>query len=72
MPYGYEINDLAKEESGRMFRIIGELVEGFDNDVELFRNNKPFRIYYLARGKVFSLPVCYNELEKIGCLWRKM
>jgi len=27
---GYEINDLAKEESWRMFRIIGELVEGFD------------------------------------------
>jgi len=30
MTYGYEINDLAKEESWRMFRIIGELVEGFD------------------------------------------
>jgi len=30
MPYGYEINDLAKEESWRMFQIIGELVEGFD------------------------------------------
>jgi uncharacterized protein (TIGR00730 family) len=30
MPYGYEINDLAKEESWRLFRIIGELVEGFD------------------------------------------
>ncbi len=30
MPYGYEINDLGKEESWRMFRIIGELVEGFD------------------------------------------
>ena len=27
---GYEINDLAKEESWRLFRIIGELVEGFD------------------------------------------
>lgn len=26
----FEINDLAKEESWRMFRIIGELVEGFD------------------------------------------
>jgi len=26
----YEINTLAKEESWRMFRIIGELVEGFD------------------------------------------
>jgi len=30
MPQGYEINELAKEESWRMFRIIGELVEGFD------------------------------------------
>jgi uncharacterized protein (TIGR00730 family) len=31
MSYGYEINELAKEESWRMFRIMGELVEGFDN-----------------------------------------
>lgn len=31
MAYEYEINNLAKEESWRMFRIIGELVEGFDN-----------------------------------------
>jgi uncharacterized protein (TIGR00730 family) len=30
MRRGYEINDLAKEESWRMFRILGELVEGFD------------------------------------------
>jgi uncharacterized protein (TIGR00730 family) len=30
MARGYEINDLAKEESWRLFRIIGELVEGFD------------------------------------------
>jgi len=30
MSYEYEINDLAKEDSWRMFRIIGELVEGFD------------------------------------------
>lgn len=30
MPQEYEINALAKEESWRMFRIIGELVEGFD------------------------------------------
>lgn len=28
---GYEINDLAKEESWRLFRIMGELVEGFDH-----------------------------------------
>jgi uncharacterized protein (TIGR00730 family) len=30
MTYGYEIDDLAKEECWRMFRIMGELVEGFD------------------------------------------
>jgi len=30
MPHGYEINELAKEESWRLFRIIGEMVEGFD------------------------------------------
>ncbi len=30
MAYEYEINELAREESWRMFRIIGELVEGFD------------------------------------------
>lgn len=30
MAYEYEINELAKEDSWRMFRIIGELVEGFD------------------------------------------
>lgn len=36
MAYEYEINELAKEESWRMFRIMGELVEGFDSlaDVE--------------------------------------
>ena len=30
MTYEYEINEYAKEESWRMFRIIGEIVEGFD------------------------------------------
>lgn len=30
MPQDFEINQLAKEESWRMFRIMGELVEGFD------------------------------------------
>jgi uncharacterized protein (TIGR00730 family) len=36
MPKEYEINQLAKEESWRMFRIIGEMVEGFDSlaDIE--------------------------------------
>ncbi len=30
MAYDYEINRMVKEESWRMFRIIGEFVEGFD------------------------------------------
>jgi uncharacterized protein (TIGR00730 family) len=30
MAHEYQINDLQKEESWRMFRIIGEFVEGFD------------------------------------------
>jgi uncharacterized protein (TIGR00730 family) len=30
MRHGYEINDLAKEDAWRMFRIIGEMVSGFD------------------------------------------
>ena len=35
MAYEYEINELAKGESWRMFRIIGELVEGFDKLADL-------------------------------------
>ena len=31
MPKGYEINELVKGDSWRMFRIIGEFVEGFDH-----------------------------------------
>ncbi len=46
MQIGYEINDLAKEESWRMFRIIGELVEGFD---KLSRIEPAVTIYGSAR-----------------------
>ena len=46
MPYGYEINELAKEESWRMFRIIGEFVEGFD---ELAGIEPAITIYGSAR-----------------------
>jgi uncharacterized protein (TIGR00730 family) len=35
MQKNYEINELGKEESWRMFRIIGELVEGFDHLAEI-------------------------------------
>ncbi|UCH51762.1 MAG: TIGR00730 family Rossman fold protein [Chloroflexota bacterium] len=44
----YEINKLAKEESWRMFRIIGELVEGFD---ELAGVEPAVTIYGSARLK---------------------
>jgi len=44
----YEINKLAKEESWRMFRIIGELVEGFD---ELSGVEPAVTIYGSARLK---------------------
>jgi len=48
MVYGYEINDLVKEDSWRMFRIIGELVEGFDN---LSGIGPAVTIYWSARIK---------------------
>ena len=60
MPYGYEINELAKEESWRMFRIIGELVEGFDrlSDIE-----PAVTIYGSARLKADD--VLYAQTEEI-------
>jgi len=68
MTYGYEINDLAKEESWRMFRIIGEMVEGFDRLSVL---PKAVTIYGSARiipgdelyGKVEETA---NRLGKLG------
>jgi uncharacterized protein (TIGR00730 family) len=48
MAQEYEINQLAKEESWRMFRIIGELVEGFD---ELAGVQPAVTIYGSARLK---------------------
>ena len=48
MAYEYEINDLAKEESWRMFRIMGELVEGFD---KLANIEPAVSIYGSARVK---------------------
>ena len=49
----YEINQLAKEESWRLFRIIGELVEGFDR---LSGIEPAITIYGAARLK----PGTYN------------
>lgn len=44
----YEIDELAKEESWRMFRILGEFVEGFDH---LSRMQPAVTIYGSARAK---------------------
>jgi uncharacterized protein (TIGR00730 family) len=57
----YEINQLTKDESWRMFRIMGELVEGFDrlSDVE-----PAVTIYGSARlGEGDEL---YRQTEEIG------
>ncbi len=57
----YEINELAKEESWRMFRIIGELVEGFD---ELAGIEPAISIYGSAR--VTPADALYAETEDIA------
>jgi len=61
MPHGYEINDLAKEESWRMFRIIGELVEGFD---KLSGIEPAVTIYGSARLKADD--ELYTQTEEIA------
>ena len=61
MPYEYEINELAKEESWRMFRIIGEFVEGFDN---LAGIEPAVTIYGSARLEVNDK--LYTETEEIA------
>jgi len=62
MPHGYEINDLAKEESWRMFRIIGELVEGFD---KLSSIEPSVTIYGSARLRPDD--ELYAQTEEIAC-----
>lgn len=57
----YEINQLAKEESWRMFRIIGELVEGFD---ELAGIEPAVTIYGAARLKPSDK--LYAQTEEIA------
>jgi len=61
MPQGYEINDLAKEESWRMFRIIGEMVEGFDT---LSGIEPAVTIYGSAR--LAATEKLYAETEEIA------
>jgi uncharacterized protein (TIGR00730 family) len=57
----FEINQLAKEESWRMFRIIGELVEGFDSLADI---EPAVTVYGSARLKPDSL--WYTQTEEIA------
>ena len=61
MPHDYEIDDLAKEESWRMFRIIGELVEGFDKLAGL---EPAVTIYGSAR--INEDDTLYTQVEEIA------
>ncbi len=61
MPFEYEINELAKEESWRMFRIIGEMVEGFD---KLTGIDPAVSIYGSAR--LSPDEPLYSETEEIA------
>ena len=61
MGNGYEINEMAKEESWRMFRIMGELIEGFD---ELQNIGPAVTIYGSARLK--ETEPLYGEIEEIA------
>jgi hypothetical protein len=61
MPYEYEINELAKEESWRMFRIIGEFVDGFDS---LSTIEPAVTIYGSSRLAVDD--GLYGEMEEIA------
>jgi uncharacterized protein (TIGR00730 family) len=61
MAYEYEINAFAKEESWRMFRIIGEMVEGFD---KLTGIEPAVSIYGSAR--LSSEDELYNQTEDIA------
>ncbi|MFC1942571.1 TIGR00730 family Rossman fold protein [Chloroflexota bacterium] len=68
MRQAYEINDLAKEESWRMFRIMGELVAGFD---ELADIEPAITVYGSARlnrdDELYSQTVAIaNRLGKMG------
>jgi uncharacterized protein (TIGR00730 family) len=67
MAYEYEINELAREESWRMFRIIGELVEGFD---ELANVAPAVSIYGSAR--IREGDELYKQTEEIARRLGKM
>ena len=61
MAIEYEINQMAKEESWRMFRIIGELVEGFDSLADIV---PAVTIYGSARLKPGDRT--YDKCEEIA------
>jgi uncharacterized protein (TIGR00730 family) len=61
MPSGYEINKLEKEESWRMFRIIGEFVEGFDS---LSKITPAVTVFGSARSTPGEF--AYDTAEAIG------
>jgi uncharacterized protein (TIGR00730 family) len=63
----YEINDLVKEDSWRMFRLIGEFVEGFDN---LSGIDPAVSIYGSAR--LAETDPLYRQIEQIAGLLVKM
>lgn len=63
MPKEYEINELAKEESWRMFRIIGELVEGFDH----LSGVEPAVTFY-GSSRLTSDDKLYAKTEEIAYL----
>jgi uncharacterized protein (TIGR00730 family) len=65
-PVKYEINDLEKEESWRMFRIIGEFVEGFDSLADII---PAVTIYGSARTQ--PEVALYREVEKVASLLGK-
>jgi uncharacterized protein (TIGR00730 family) len=62
----YEINQLAKEESWRMFRIMGEMVEGFDSLADIV---PAVTIYGSARYKPDNN--WYKQTEEIAYLLGK-
>ncbi|MFC1950786.1 TIGR00730 family Rossman fold protein [Chloroflexota bacterium] len=67
MPKGYEINDLVKEDSWRMFRLIGEFVEGFD---KLSGIEPAVSIYGSAR--LTENDPLYRQIEQIAEALGKM
>jgi uncharacterized protein (TIGR00730 family) len=66
MNIGYEINEMAKEESWRLFRIMGEMVEGFDSLADI---EPAVTIYGSARLK--SDTKFYSQVEKTAFLLGK-